>query len=148
MTTQLLKLSNGDEIIGDVINQSSDKLTINNPLIIETRNNNGGMAFVLNKYLSFSKDATIDFNMNNIVAISSVSSDMESYYMANVDYIKRNIEPSFNMNIKRGLSYFQAEMIQDELSDIIEDDESEEMSDEEFMQELLKELEPPSKLKH
>lgn len=148
MTAILLKLVNGDEIIGDMSigNIESKTIEIMNPLVIETKpNTNGAIAFVLNKYISFSCDNKITININNIIAMSNISEDMEKYWKANVEYIRNVMTPVMESNIRRGLQYFNASM-----DELIPDDETntDEITEEQFMEELLNELEPPSKLKH
>jgi hypothetical protein len=78
---QHIRLINGDEIIGDVVNRTETNLTIDHPLVVQEREDQYGQTgLVLVKYLPFAEIDTIMLSMQHVICFSSLHPVIEQYY--------------------------------------------------------------------
>lgn len=93
----LIKLTNGVEIIGRIINESDKVIKVNNPLQINyyTAKQNQTMPMVaLQRYLPFSCEEDIEFKREHIMNVTVPIEGMDKYYSQMLHNIKLNIDPN------------------------------------------------------
>jgi len=89
----LIKLNNGIEIVGKLVDSYKDIISIEKPLQINYRYFIGAtpsVSFV--RYVMFSKSNTIVFNRSDIVNTVEVRDSFASYYYTVVDYYFDELE--------------------------------------------------------
>jgi hypothetical protein len=81
-----IKLTNGDQIISAISTKSSvDLIILDNPFqlnLIKAKDNN--IRYYFTKYMPLSGNDVVYLNVNNIVAYTAVSSDVEERYISAV----------------------------------------------------------------
>lgn len=98
---QHLRLSNGDEIITDVLEQNENSILVSEPYTIEEIRADGQATIILSKYmLSPDSENELRLKPHHIVTQSSVHKEIERYYHNSVIYNK-DIELSKIQEIKR-----------------------------------------------
>lgn len=80
MPIQHVRLINGEEIVGVVVNISSKHVTVQNPLMIEEKKDEAGSVLILTKYIPFSKEQTCNLQMNHIITLTNLHPELERYY--------------------------------------------------------------------
>lgn len=99
----LIKLINGDEIIGRLHNASEYGYRIDDPLIITDDNNGRGL--ILLNYIPFSDQTHVDINHNSIICYNDANVSMILYYEKSLKYIR-------NVNDIRYVKNLEAAIIQ------------------------------------
>lgn len=93
----LIKLTNGTEILGKILNNDANELKINNPLQINyftTKNNQSMPSVALQRYMPFSAEEDVVFKKEHIMNISTPVKGMDEYYCKTLNSIKINIDTS------------------------------------------------------
>lgn len=83
---QHFRLINGDEVLGDLINNSSSYYYINDPMVIDDwYDQSGGQGgIILNRFCTFSDDNFVAINQNHVVSMVPVSDNVKEYYYQSV----------------------------------------------------------------
>jgi hypothetical protein len=91
MTVQVLKLTSGETLLTDVINETSDTLTVINPLEIRTEySNRSRMNMIAYQWLPMMEEENIMYiSHNHIIGMAYASQDMQEYY---IDVVQRILE--------------------------------------------------------
>lgn len=96
MSVKILKLTNGETIMADVIDSNDRVVTINNALEVRTESSSRDkMHMLAHQWLPMEEEENIIYlNYNNIVGMSRASEEMQEYYVSAVtkilDYGKQN----------------------------------------------------------
>jgi GrpB-like predicted nucleotidyltransferase (UPF0157 family) len=93
----LIKLTNGVEILGRIINDSDKSIKVNNPLQVNyylTKQSQTMPSVALQRYLPFSSEEDIEFKKEHIMNISIPIRGMDEYYSQILHNIKLNIDPN------------------------------------------------------
>lgn len=78
---QHIRLINGDEIIGDIINETDSTVIVDSPMIVEERTDkNGSTGIVLNKFIPFAKENLCVFLKSHIICSSDLNDVVKRYY--------------------------------------------------------------------
>lgn len=111
----IVKLSNGIEIVGNVVDSYKDIISIEKPLQINYRYFLGAtpsVSFV--RYLMFSKTNTITFNRSDIVNQTEARTSFADYYISVVDYyfdeLEKLIDAEFNSLIESATNNQEQQM--------------------------------------
>lgn len=94
---KLIKLTNGTEIIGQVIQDNDKAISVSNPLQINyyTSKQNQTMPMVaLQRYLPFSCQENIEFKKEHVMNITIPVEGLDKYYSQMLHNIKLNIDPN------------------------------------------------------
>ena len=96
METKILKLTNGDEIITTLSNQSEGTVTAHNPLKINAlpKISKYGLeeSMALSRWVSYGDTEKCDIIKNNIVAVASASVGISKFYEYCVTKMKNGSE--------------------------------------------------------
>lgn len=90
MKVQHIRLINGDEIIGSVLGEGSDNITVDHPLVVCVETTEGGSYLALKKYLPYSKENIINLQKGHVIAVADLHSDIIKYYFLSLRYSKLN----------------------------------------------------------
>lgn len=93
----LIKLTNGMEIIGRIIQDNDGAIKINNPLQINyyTSKQSQTMPMVsLQRYLPFSREEDVVFKKEHVMNIAIPVQGLDEYYSQMLHNIKLNIDPN------------------------------------------------------
>jgi hypothetical protein len=78
---QHIRLINGDEIIGDIINETEYTMVVDCPMIVEERTDKAGSTgIVLNKFVPFAKQNVCVFLKSHIICSSDLNDVVKRYY--------------------------------------------------------------------
>jgi hypothetical protein len=78
---QHIRLINGEEIIGDIIDYYDNKLLISCPLVVSEKMTPGGKsAIVLTKYMPFATTNICEISTNHIITTTDLHEEMIRYY--------------------------------------------------------------------
>jgi hypothetical protein len=116
----VFKLINGDEVFGTLGGiDSNGIIQVNDPMSSESRNmNDGSNAMVINRYIPFLKQNSIEVSPVSVVCMGEVSTALTEYYYLSLRYAK-TIDEALERNIKTA-SHFMKETL-DGTSTRIED---------------------------
>ena len=102
----LLKLINGEEIIGEIENTINEQYIIGNPLLIEITSDDSGMhGMILVNYCPFSDVNTISIDIKNVVASYKVNDSLQEYYEKSIVYCRKYHDLRFSTSIATAISY-------------------------------------------
>lgn len=93
----LIKLTNGTELLGRIINKDANEIMINNPLQINyftSKSNQTMPSVALQRYMPFSAEEDVVFKKEHIMNISVPVKGMDEYYNKTLNSIKINIDTS------------------------------------------------------
>lgn len=106
----LLKLSNGEEIFGQIPPDGQSipgQVTILDPMTAEARNlADGSSAMVINRYLPLVKTNSIHLRQDSIIVMNEVSEALREYYELSVAYARRS-DQALNENIRTASAYMR-----------------------------------------
>ena len=95
------RLVNTEELLGELINTTNDNYSIKNPFIVV----DGPSQIVLQKYVPFSEDQTIEIKKIHVITIAELHPEMIRYYYNSIDLGKNQSHLSL-----RGLEKINDEM--------------------------------------
>jgi hypothetical protein len=90
MTVQILKLTNGDTLLTDVLDSDEKVLTIVNPieLITETNGRNATATLLAHQWLPLFEEENIMYlNQAHVVGVAKATEDMQEYYVSAITQI-------------------------------------------------------------
>lgn len=78
---QHIRLINGEEIIGDIVDYYDNKILISCPLVVSEKLTPAGKsAVVLTKYIPFSANNICEISNNHVITITDLHEEMIRYY--------------------------------------------------------------------
>jgi len=78
---RILKLSTGEEIVGDIVEETADKYRVENPCVLAIGMNSAGKAALqMQPLLIFSEQKVVEFNPNHIIYNVSVAQEIKNKY--------------------------------------------------------------------
>lgn len=90
----LLKLTNGEMIIGEVLVQTDTHLSIKDPLEVRITYMTGVPSIIANFWIPISDKGTVqDIRQQHIIAIADVNDEIESYYVRSLEKITDPYKP-------------------------------------------------------
>lgn len=75
-----LRLINGDEIIGVVLDENDMFICVDHPLVVCQQQTDAGAFVVLKKFLPYTKENIINFQRNHVIASADLHQDIINYY--------------------------------------------------------------------
>jgi hypothetical protein len=101
MDIQIFKLMNGDEIIAHVLEENKTEYFLDTPMaIIETLDPQTQVSVVLlTKYAMFDPLQVIRIKKSKVLAITSVVTVMQEYYINSIEYSQKVVEPAAKARI-------------------------------------------------
>ena len=110
---QHIRLINGDEIIGDVLDIYLDKVLISCPLFVTERmSTTGKPATVLTKYLPFSSNEMCEISLSHIIVIADIHEEMMKFYFHSLK-ISNEYEEQMLSQVKEANIRMEASMMDD-----------------------------------
>ena len=89
MILTLLSLSNGHQIMGQIVDETETMIVIEHPITILIANPMSTQTAVYTaRYSPLSKDSIVSFNKSNIVSFSNVDDNLIKHYDRMVTYYK------------------------------------------------------------
>lgn len=97
----IFKLINNAEVIGEVINETDELISIKNPLSINYRykNDTSPPMIALSRYFAFSVEEVIDFKQKHVLSRSKPIGSMTGYYNITLKNIKEYIDPNVEQEL-------------------------------------------------
>lgn len=103
MTIQILRLINGDEIIGILLEEGKKEYVLDTPMLVsEEVDPQTQMAIILlSKFSLFNPEQVVTIKKDQVITSSTVMPEMEEYYLNSLEYNSRVIEPNMITTIKK-----------------------------------------------
>lgn len=109
---KIFKLSNGTEIIGDVESKLSDCVNIKRPYQINYRFFYGPLPSVsLSKYIMFTKDTEIKFNMSDIINEVNPREPFINFYLMTADAFDNQLIETIDKELEDNVASFKGHPI-------------------------------------
>ena len=94
---QHFRLINGDEIIGDLINQSPEYYYIDNPMVvddwIDQQAGEGGI--VLNRFCTFSRENFVAISYDHVISMVPTDPSVSKFYYESIKYASKSTDRLF-----------------------------------------------------
>ena len=104
----VLKLINGDNVIGLLALEDEWGFTIQDPFTIEHRvDMKGYRNMVLHRYNPFSQESTIAYKHKNIISVYTADDDLSDYYFYTLDHACKFRDKAMSHDIQRACEYIQ-----------------------------------------
>lgn len=105
----VIKLINGETVIGLLALEDEDFISIQDPLILEYRvDTKGFRSMVLHRYNQFSMESTISFKQNMVVSMYTADNDLTDYYYYTLDHCYKYRDEAMSHDIQRASEYMQS----------------------------------------
>lgn len=103
MEVRHIRLTNGDEIIGELIETTNNQLMISKPMVVSEREdpNTNISTIILSKYVLFDNDSVIPFNRSHVITCTDVLPEIRKYYYNSVEFNNRFTESIIRREISR-----------------------------------------------
>lgn len=95
-----IKLSTGDEIIG-TIHRHGQSIMVDDPMIMGESETDGQKFIFMMRYGQFSRDHQFWLDRKNVVHMTPVMSEVETYYKSSLDYCSRVADAEFKSLMKQ-----------------------------------------------
>ena len=120
MTITLIKLSDGTEVIGDVVQDDQRCVVVKKPLLIHYRYFIGGVPSVsFSRYMMFAVSTHISLNRSHIIATVQAREAFANYYIDSVEDYYGNLESTVDEELKSALSTTEKEQALKKLLDMM-----------------------------
>jgi hypothetical protein len=98
---QLIKLSNGQDIIGDIVTSEEGAIFVDEPLtIIYTQKNPSSPPIIyLQRYMPFAKHSTMFIRNEHVVSVAYPLKSMEAYYRRSLKNIQMHVDPMLDQEL-------------------------------------------------
>ncbi len=116
---QHLRLTNGEELVGDILFSDDYQVLIDNPLVLEERDTGSGSALVLSQYIPYSTSTVCNISKKHIITQTELHEELVRYYYYSLKFAYRSTEKSLR-EIKRVNDLMQAVVEEDELLESID----------------------------
>ncbi len=104
----VLKLMNGDTIIGLLSLEDDDVTVIQDPFILEYRMDlKGNRSMVLHRYNPFCEESTVSFKNSTIVTTYYADNDLSEYYFCSLEHSIRFRDQAMSHDIQRASEYLE-----------------------------------------
>ena len=106
----LIKLTNGTEIIGRIIKTNDSTIMVNNPLQINyyvNKQNQTMPSVALQRYLPFSCNEDIEFKKEHVMNITIPVEGLDKYYSQMLHNIKLKVKEYFPINQEKHYKSFR-----------------------------------------
>lgn len=101
----IIKLMNGTELIGSIVDENTKTITIENPIQINYKNLESSVPSVsLTRFLQFSKDKQHTFDIKNVLCISEPIKEMQRYYEVALNHFESEIDEVVKRELIRVVS--------------------------------------------
>lgn len=91
----LIKLTNGVEIVGRILENNAKIVLVSNPLQInyyQNKNNQTMPSVALQRYMPFASEEDIEFKKEHVMNVSVPVKGMDAYYSSVLNNIKLNVD--------------------------------------------------------
>ena len=89
----LVKFTNGVEIIGTFVDQSSKLITIENPIQINYKNLESYVpSILLTRFMQFAKHRQHEFDKKNVLNVTEPNEHMERYYEIALNHFETEVD--------------------------------------------------------
>lgn len=97
----IVKLLNSSELIGDIVNDEKESITLNNPLVINYRYKNELSPPIISllRYSSFTSTKDITLKKEHILTMLSPTDNMIRYYKTSLKNIVEHIDPAVDQEL-------------------------------------------------
>jgi hypothetical protein len=120
MTITLIKLSDGTEVIGDVVQGDPRYVVVKKPLLIHYRYFIGGVPSVsFSRYMMFAGSTYINLYSSHIIATVQARKAFADYYTDSVEDYYGNLESTVDEELKSALSTTEKEQDLKKLLDMM-----------------------------
>ena len=125
MTITLIKLSDGTEVIGDVVQDDQRSIVVKKPLLIHYRYFVGGVPSVsFSRYMMFAASTHVNLNRSHVIAKVEAREAFADYYTDNVEDYYSNLESTVDEELKSALSTTEKEQALKRLLDMMPTDKA------------------------
>lgn len=100
VNVQHLRLINGEEIVGDVIEKTDNLVMIHNPMLIEEKKDELGSILILTKYIPFNKSKQCEVLRTHIITFTDLHPELVKYYYNSIE-MNISVEERMIDEIKR-----------------------------------------------
>jgi hypothetical protein len=105
----VLKLLNGETVLGLLALEDDTFVTIQDPMVLEYRTDlKGHRSMVLNRYNQFSMETTISFKNTMVVSMYTADDDLSEYYFYTLDHCYKFRDSYASTDIQRASEYLQS----------------------------------------
>ncbi len=105
----VLKLSNGETVLGLLALEDEYAVTLQDPLILEYRVDlKGYRSMVLHRYNQFAMESTVTFKNSVIVSMYTADNDLTEYYYYTLDHCYKFRDEAMSHDIQRASEYIQS----------------------------------------
>ncbi len=106
----LIKLADGNELIGDLVEDQKTHITLLKPLQIHYRYFMGGIPNVsFSRFMMFTADPVIVLDTRHVIAVASARKAFVDYYIDSVDDYFGGVEQAIDNELVTALSSSQKE---------------------------------------
>jgi hypothetical protein len=107
----IIKLTNGTEIVGTVITQDSDSVTVEDPLQInyKQRMDMAPPTVFLHRFNPFAKNTTQKFRYIHILSFAEPMDGLVKYYSATLNSIKEDVDTHVDNELNEAAKSFNDE---------------------------------------
>jgi len=78
---RILKLATGEELVGDIVEETSEKYRVENPCVLGiAMASNGKASLQMQPLLIFSEQKVVEFNSNHVIYNVSVAQEIKNKY--------------------------------------------------------------------
>lgn len=104
----VLKLINGDTVIGLLSLEDEEVTIIQDPFILEYRMDlKGNRSMVLHRYNPFCEESTVSFKESAIVSTYYADPDLSEYYFCSLDHSIKFRDQAMSHDIQRASEYLE-----------------------------------------
>ena len=98
---QIIKLSNGQDVIGDIVTSEDGALFVDEPLtIVYTQKSASSPPIIyLQRYMPFAKNTTAFIRYEHIVSVCYPIKSMEAYYKQSLKNIQLHVDPMLDQEL-------------------------------------------------
>ncbi len=106
MTISLIKLVNGEEILGSIISNDEYGIRVQDPLLISIERDfkTGLSGLTLVTYIPYADEKNIILNNNSVITFTEVDIYMTEYYEKSLQYNKKYHDKKYKHNINYAIS--------------------------------------------
>jgi len=111
----IVKLLNGDELVGILSSETEHTVNIENPLVVEEQYNpdDGTSNIILTSYIPFSKSHQIlNFSKFHVIQILPVIDEVKRYYINSVTYNQSYVSDNIKSKLSAVNDYMEKKMEQ------------------------------------
>jgi hypothetical protein len=104
----VLKLMNGESVIGLLALDYEHNMVLQDPFILEYRVDlKGYRTMVLHRYNQFAMDNRVTFDKSHIITSFEVDDDLSDYYFYSLDHSIKFRDEAMSLDIQRASEYLQ-----------------------------------------